>query len=431
MARDRVFPRMEHLGVRSGKHQEPRRAIFVTFLISQAGIMAADLNTIAPLITMAFLATYGLLNLATFYEAITKNPSYRPQFRFCHWTTSLAGAAGCAAMMVLIDWRWAAMATLLVCALYWYLSRVDSANHWGDLQSGLLFERTRQNLIKLEGELYHPKNWRPFVLALSGQGFSRPHLVVFGTWLSAESGVLTLGQVICGHLDDRLERSLSQEKILRSMIRERKLAAFTSVVVATDYAAGIEALVQCQGLGSLRPNVVLLGCPLSVDRMRVFGGLLRNLQSLGRSAVVLRRTDEPEDDWAAPAGTIDVWWRGRTNGELMVLLSHLVLQHPLWQGRRLRLLRVVDSEAGIEEVRSHLERLLREARIQASTKVVVSSDPASAIQTTSRDAAFVFLGIQPPEVGFEDEFFTRVELLVGRLQRVAFVQSAGGVRLES
>ncbi len=431
MARDRVVPSLEKLGVLSGKKQEPRRAIAVTFLISQAGILAADLNTIAPLITMAFLVTYGLLNLATFYESITKNPSYRPRFRFCHWTTSLAGAIGCAGMMVLIDWRWAGVAVLLVGILYWYLSRTAPVNQWGDLQSGYWFERTRQNLIKLENELYHPKNWRPFVLALSGQGFTRPHLVVFGSWLTAETGMLTLGQVISGHLDDRLERSLSQEKILRSMIRERELAAFPSVVVAADYVAGIEALVQCQGLGSLRPNVVLLGCPLTMDRMAVFGNLLRNLQSLGRSAVVLRRTDEPVDDWAAPPGPIDVWWRGRANGEMMVLLAHLILQHPLWQGRRLRLLRVVESDAGSDEVRLHLDRLLREARIQAITKVVVASDAASAIQTTSRDAAFVFLGIQPPEVGCEDEFFSRIELLVGNLQRVAFVQSAGGVRLES
>ncbi len=176
---------------------------------------------------------------------------------------------------------------------------------------------------------------------------------------------------------------------------------------------------------------VLLGCPLTVERMRVFGNLLRNLQSMNRSAVVLRRTDDAEDDWAAPKGSIDVWWRGRANGELMVLLAHLVLEHPLWQGRRLRLLRVVDNEAGIDEVRSHLDRLLREARIKATTKVVVSNDPASAIQTTSRDAAFVFLGIQPPDVGHEDEFFDRIELLCGALQRVALVQSAGGVRLES
>ena len=431
LAKDRLFPRLEPLSFKSGKHDEPRRAIFVTFLISQAGILLADLNTIAPLITMAFLVTYGLLNLATFYEAITKNPSYRPQFKFCHWTTSFTGAIGCGVVMVLIDWRWAIVATAMVASLHWYLSRIDTTANWGDLNSGLLFERTRRNLMKLEDELYHPKNWRPFVLALSGQGFTRPHLVVFGSWLSADTGVLTLGQVIPGELDDRLERRVSQEKILRALIGERQLDAFPAVVVAADYVIGVEALVQCQGLGSLRPNVVLLGCPLTVERMRVFGNLLRNLQSLGRSVVVLRRTDEPEDDWAAPQGSIDVWWRGRANGELMVLLAHLVLNHSLWQGRRLRLLRVVENEAGIDEVRAHLDRLLREARINAVTKVVVSNDPASAIQTTSRDAAFVFLGVQPPRSGDEDEFFERIELLCGALQRVALVQSAGGVRLES
>lgn len=115
----------------------------------------------------------------------------------------------------------------------------------------------------------------------------------------------------------------------------------------------------------------------------------------------------------------------------MVLLAHLILDHPDWQGRRLRLLRVVDNEAGIDEVRAHLEKLLQTARISGATKVVVSSDPASAIQTTSRDAAFVFLGMQPPQSGSEDEFFHRTESLVGNLQRVALVQSAGGMNLES
>jgi hypothetical protein len=432
LARDRLFPRLSPLGVKSGAKGEPRRAIVVTFMIAQSGIVLADLNAIAPLITMAFLVTYCLLNLATFYEAITKNPSYRPQFRFCHWSTSLAGGIGCGVVMLLIDWRWAVAALALVASLHWYLSRADlSAANWGNLQSGLLFERTRRNLLKLEDELYHPKNWRPFVLALSGQGFSRPHLVVFGSWLTADTGVLTLGQVIPGELGDRHQRRISQEKILHAMIGERKLSAFPAVVVARDYVTGVQALVQCQGLGRLRPNTILLGCPLTIDRMRVFGGLLRNLAALGRSVVVLRQTDNPSDEWTPPAGTIDVWWRGRANGELMVLLAHLVLNNPLWQGRRLRLLRVVDNRAGIDEVRAHLDNLLQDARIKGITKAVVSNDPASAIQTTSRDAAFVFLGMQPPEPGEEDEFFRRTESLVGKLPRVALVQSAGGMRLES
>ncbi len=107
-ARDNVFPSLRIFAVGSGLRHEPRRAIVVTFVIAQVCIVSADLNTIAPLITMFFLITYGLLNLATFYESITKNPSYRPRFRFCHWTTSLAGAIGCLAAMFLIDWKWAA-----------------------------------------------------------------------------------------------------------------------------------------------------------------------------------------------------------------------------------------------------------------------------------------------------------------------------------
>jgi amino acid transporter len=431
LARDRMFSVLTPLGRSSGKTSEPRRAILVTFVISQSGIMLADLNTIAPLITMAFLVTYGLLNLATFYEAVTKNPSYRPQFKWCHWTTSLAGAIGCGAVMLLIDFRWAMVAVCLVAAIHWYLSQIELDASWGHLQSGLLFERTRKSLLRLEDELYHPKNWRPFVLALSGGGFSRPHLVVFGSWLTSERGVLTLGQVIPGELGDHHQRRISQEQILHAMVSEHGLSAFPAVVVAGDYVSGVEALVQCQGLGRLRPNTVLLGCPLDVERMQVFGGLLRNIAALGRSVVVLRRTDQPKQDWQIPRGTIDVWWRGRANGELMVLLAHLILDHPKWQGKHLRLLRVVDNQSACDEVRLHLRELLREARIKGSTKVVVSTDPASAIQTTSRDAAFVFLGMQPPEPGAEADFFYRTESLVGNLPRVALVQSAGGMRLES
>lgn len=130
LARDRLFRTLNPLGVGSDRDGEPRRAIFVTFLIAQAGIMLANLDRIAPLITMAFLVTYGLLNLATFYESVAKNPSYRPQFRYCHWSTSLIGAIGCAIVMLLINWQMALVATAAVGALHWYLSRVELGANW-------------------------------------------------------------------------------------------------------------------------------------------------------------------------------------------------------------------------------------------------------------------------------------------------------------
>ncbi|MCG8651190.1 MAG: amino acid permease, partial [Pirellulales bacterium] len=53
LARDRLFKSLRLFEIGSGKNREPRRAIAATFVISQAGILLADLNTIAPLITMA------------------------------------------------------------------------------------------------------------------------------------------------------------------------------------------------------------------------------------------------------------------------------------------------------------------------------------------------------------------------------------------
>ncbi|MGI9519127.1 MAG: amino acid permease, partial [Pirellulaceae bacterium] len=200
LSRDEIFSSLRLFGSGSGPNNEPRRAIIVTFLISQICIVLADLDTIAPLITMAFMITYGLINLATFYEGITRNPSYRPRFRYSHWMTSLAGAIGCIGVMLLIDWRWALASIVMMAAIHYYIGRREIEARWGDINSGLLFERTRKNLLKLEEELYHPKNWRPIILALAGAGWDRPHLAVYGHWLTNGHGILLLGQVIHGDL---------------------------------------------------------------------------------------------------------------------------------------------------------------------------------------------------------------------------------------
>jgi amino acid transporter len=54
-ARDNVFRWLRPFGIGSGASGEPRRAIVLTFVIAQICIVSADLNTIAPLITMFFI----------------------------------------------------------------------------------------------------------------------------------------------------------------------------------------------------------------------------------------------------------------------------------------------------------------------------------------------------------------------------------------
>ncbi|REK06723.1 MAG: amino acid permease [Planctomycetota bacterium] len=431
VARDNVMESLRLFGAGSGAADEPRRAIVVTFAISQVCILLADLDAIAPVVTMAFLITYGLLNVATFYEAITKNPSYRPRFRWCHWSMSLTGAVGCLAVMILVDWRWAAVAILLVALLHRYISLGEVRSRWGDVHRGLLFERTRRNLLKLEAQRYHPKNWRPIVLALSGTSWSRPHLAVYGHWLTSGQGILSLGQIITGEVDHGLERRQNQEQLLHRFIQEEELEGFPAVVVASDLSEGIEALVQSHGLGALRPNTILVGWPSHSERIEAFATVLRDVHLIKRSIVSVRFVPEPDDPWEAPPGPIDVWWRGHQNGDLMLLLAYLLTQNSEWRGRTIRVLRVIENEAGRDEVLEHLRELIDTARIRAVPQVVIAPDVKQAIRETSGSSAVVFLGFTPPEEGRERASFEEMESFAAELPRVVFVNSSGDVALDT
>ncbi|QDU88445.1 putative fructoselysine transporter [Pirellulimonas nuda] len=445
LARDDVFPFLRFFGAASGKSSEPRRAAVLSFVIAQCCVLLGDLNAIAPIITMFFMITYALLNLATFFEAVTKNPSYRPTFRYCHWSLSLLGAVGCLAVMLLINWAWAVGSIVVIAAIYGYIQYREIEARWGDLQGGVVFERARRSLLRLEAMSYHPKNWRPIVLAMSSSAWNRPHLAIYGEWLTAGHGILTLAQVVCGDVEKHAERRESYERALRKFIEKQELLAFPTVVIAPYPSDGIESLVQCHGIGGFKPNTVLIGWPRSEEKAEAFGATLRLLARLRRSIICARllrdddddepaegEEEQPRDDaWFVPEGTIDVWWRGMENGELMLLLAHLLNRNPSWRRNPIRVLRIVPNEEAVQEVRGHIANLAADSRIRIEPVVIVAKDPPAVIQQASRNAALLLLGFEAPKEGDEKSFYRRMDELAGGLPRVLFVDSAGGMTLES
>lgn len=430
LARDDLFPALRTFGAAS-RSGEPRRAILLTFVIAQIGIAIGDLNAVAPVITMFFMITYGFLNLATFYETVARNPSYRPTFRYCHWSLSLLGAIGCAAAMVLMSPTWAVISVLMMAGLIHWIGRRELEATFGDAKSGAAFERARKSLMRLERERYHPKNWRPSILVLSGRAGGRAHLTAYGYWLAGGRGLLTLAQVIVGDTAGHIKRRGAQEAILRKYIRDEELDAFPVVVVAPSLSFGIEATVQCHGIGALRPNLVLIGYRDDLTQIEEFGAILRTLITLQRSVVVARtEVDDNEVSWLAPPGPIDIWWRAEKNGSLMLLLAHLLVQNATWRGREVRVIRVVRSEEGIEETAEFLRSRIAAARINAAPVVLVSEDPFLVLRSTSRASALVMLGFDPPEEGMADLIISTRDLVYG-LKNVLFVHSAGEADIEA
>ncbi len=430
-ARDDVLRWTRVFARGSGSADEPRYAIVLTFGIAQAAVSAGDLNALAPIITMFFLITYGMLNFATFTEAITGNPSYRPRFRLAHWSLSLLGALGCLAVMFLVDPLWALGAVVAMATIHRLLSRRQIRTRWGDVNSGSMYDRARRNLLRLEDEKYHPKNWRPTILALRAESWESPRLAVLAQWLTGGRGALSVGRLMVGSSDALLERQDAQHRALRRFLRAHRLSAFPVVVVAHDVVEGIRSLLQCHGLGGLRPNTALIEWDPSADeeRRQAFIQECREVTRMGRSLLAVRRQEDPADAWHAPPGTVDVWWSGGGNGSLMLLLAHLLSLNAEWRGRTIRLLRVIGSESGVEQARKHLADLAEASRIEASAEIVVATNVPEAIRTTSADAAITFIGFSPMHSGGRP-FAETMELLSEGLHTVVFTHSEGGMELD-
>ena len=92
--------------------------------------------------------------------------------------------------------------------------------------------------------------------------------------------MLTLGHILTGEVEDRLTRREQAEKLLRKFIRDETLAAFPVVVVEENLSEAIKALLQCHGIGGIRPNTVLLGWSQDPDRQDTFCETLRLSQRL-------------------------------------------------------------------------------------------------------------------------------------------------------
>ena len=90
LARDNLLPGLGVFGKGSGSNDEPRNAILITYAIAQC-TMIFDLNQIASLVTMAYLLTFLVTNLACFTLKIGGAPNFRPAFRFFSWR-SIASA---------------------------------------------------------------------------------------------------------------------------------------------------------------------------------------------------------------------------------------------------------------------------------------------------------------------------------------------------
>ena len=402
LARDGVLPsRLRWLGRGEGAEDEPRLGTLLTLVVALLAVWFGNLDLIAPVLTMFFLTTYGVLNVTAGIERILGSPSFRPKFRV-HWSLSIAGALGCIAVMFLINAVATVIAAVVVAAILVWLERREMRTAWGDVRRGIWMALARAGLLRQRSNP-DPKNWRPHLLVLSGAPNKRWHLIDLATSLSHNRGLMTVSSVLPLDLVGR-ERQTSMEETLHEYLMRRGVQSLVRVVRAPDPYIGAERLVSAYGLGSVVPNTILLGDSEEPDHRERYCRMIVNFHEAQRNVVIVR--ENPHHGFGLRR-RIDVWWGGlQHNGGLMTILAYLMRTSIPWRGAEVCLKMVVPNEAALQPARTNLVRLVEGSRTGARSEVVVAGDRSfdEILHASSRDADLIFMGIAAPGEDFSDYF---------------------------
>ncbi|NBD38755.1 MAG: amino acid permease [Verrucomicrobia bacterium] len=398
LAADRIFPFLHPFAKGAGPTGNPRRAVAVAAGIAFLTIFLGNLNLIAPVVTMFFLITYGLLNYATFYEARTASPSFRPSFKWFDKRLSLLGFAACLLVMLIIDPTAGIVAISLLFAIMQYLRRTADPARWADSRRGHHLQRVRENLLAAAEAPQHPRDWRPQILAFAEDPDRRPRLLRLASWLEGGSGLTTAVQLLEGKDLLLSKRKKEAEAALSKDLREHNPAAFSLVLTTRDANIAVHTLLQAHGIGPLRTNTVLLNWrdPENAGTARfrevLLGKQLRTLHRLGGNIVMLHasrqgwaRLEEDEEE----KKRLGILWSDDATGRMMLLLAYLMKRAEAWKGAELQLL-AFPTEMDREEQQTKLASLLEEARIEASICILPDREGGSFVEAAG-DLCFLFL----------------------------------------
>jgi amino acid transporter len=399
LARDGVLPRV--LGRGFGPGNDPRIATALSFAVAVVCILAGDINVLAPVLSMFFLTSYGLLNASAGFEQLIGAPSWRPKFRV-HTALPLVGAFGCIATMLMINSGATFVAVFVAVGVFFMMKRRTINVQWGDMRHGILMLIARAAIYRLSSGKPHERTWKPNLLVFSGTPTSRWYLVELAQALSRGGSWLTIATVVPSEtwLPERVE---STEKSIRDFLAKRDTRALVKVFPSKDVLSGMEALIRAYGFGPVVPNTILVGETERRGNYERFVSLIQLMYRSRRNLIMVREGDLEIECQPKEGCRIDVWWGGLSeNAGLMLILAYLLRKHPSWEHARLVVKTIVKAEEEKREATERLDAFLTETRLQSEVDVIVQTtgDLFELIRQSSQGAALVFLGIRAPQ---EDE----------------------------
>jgi amino acid transporter len=438
LSADRIFPMLAPFAKGSGKTGNPRRAILLTLAIASATIVLGQLNLVARLVSMFFLISYGLLNYATYYEAQTKSPSFRPRFKWFNRHLSLLGCLICFGIILALDIKNGLIAMAILVAIHQYLKQTAGPARWADSSSAHIFQIIRNQLTALSRYPKHDRNWRPHILAFTYHEQRRLALLTFADWVEGQSGLITAVQIIEGSGLRMGKIQQEAEQTLQRQIRDNQLNAFPLVVYTDDIPSSLPVLLQSYGIGHLEANTLLVNWYGQSDKGVQGLQALKyadNLRTAFRMGFNLLLFHYDQSRWETLIASdrqgrrIDVWWHGDATSRFMLLLAYLTTRHTEWEKAELRVL-TAGTGKRLAKVKKELNRILEDVRIDAKAVIVGDLDPETVVSHSSK-SSLVFLPFKIRQFKITDLKGYSLKRVLPKLPPTAMAMAAEDIDLDA
>ncbi|KAI1942812.1 hypothetical protein LOZ66_001220 [Ophidiomyces ophidiicola] len=349
IARDNLLPGISIFAQGASKSDEPTSAIIFTFVIAQL-TMLFDINQIASFITMIYLMTFLVTNLACFLLKVGSAPNFRPSFHYFNSWTALAGTVVSGASMFFVDGVYATGCVCVLVLLFLFIHYTTPPKSWGDVSQSLIYHQVRKYLLRLRPE--HVKFWRPQVLLFVDSFDDQYKMIHFCNSLK-KGGLFVLGRIIVTtDFAGAVPEARREQTVWNKFVEYSKVKAFVNVTISPTIEWGIRNVVLNSGLGGMRPNIVV------IDQFR---------RRCGRVAA---ETGDNESRQPGPRGELNSVLRQKVDGNTMSGQSYVTALEDLLYKLRIN----VGIARGFEDMelpstKGHAKRYIDLWPIQMSAEI--------------------------------------------------------------
>jgi hypothetical protein len=237
---------------------------------------------------------------------------------------------------------------------------------------------------------------------------------------------VTACQVIEGNFEVGEFDINSRRQAMDDTLSSEGLVAFSKIHVVPNFESGIIDIAQANGFAGLQANTAMFGWPGTQEGLEKLLRVMRALSRIGMSTIIVRL---PYPEGPLHHQTIDVWWRGKQqNGDLMLLLAHLLIQNHGWRRAEIVLRTIVQSKRERQPMAKKLDELISDVRIKSRAEVLVRPPEmafSEVFNSVSQKVGVSFLGLKIPDPGEETDYASRLNQLADGRQTIILVRNAG------